>query len=224
MIVGIVAAASVVVAGLVWLVWFSSVLSVTSVRVVGADRAAGSAALAAADVPLGIPLARLDADAAAARVRALPWVGSVEVRRGWPHEVVIAVEPRVPVARLMSGEKVSADGTVFSLPAGAPAVTLGTPTQAVAPTLPTVAARGDALKAAVAVLASLPPDLAARVKSAAASTRDDVDLTLKGGDVVHWGSAEKAAEKAQVLTALMAHPASIYDVTSPELPTTWRQG
>jgi hypothetical protein len=144
MIVSTVLATALVAAGLVWLVWFSSVLAVTSVRVVGVDGAASSAVLASADVSLGIPMARLDATAAAAQVRTLPWVHSVDVRRGWPHEVVIAVQPKVALARLATGKSVAADGTVFVEPKGAvpsPSVpgVVTPPSQ-----LPTVSAEGDA--------------------------------------------------------------------------------
>lgn len=223
-IVTTVLATALVAAGLVWLVWFSSVLAVTSVRVVGVDGAASSAVLASADVSLGIPMARLDATAAAAQVRTLPWVHSVDVRRGWPHEVVIAVQPRVALARLATGKSVAADGTVFVEPKGAvpsPSVpgVVTPPSQ-----LPTVSAEGDALTQAMAALSSLPADLAGRVKLVSASTRDDIDFTLRGGDLVRWGSADKAVEKVQVLTALLTHRAAVYDVSSPELPTTWKRG
>ena len=220
----VVLASALAVGGLIWVFWFSSVFAVTSVRVVGVDGAAGSAVLAAADVPIGVPLARLDADAAAAQVRMLPWVMSVEVRRGWPHDVVIAVQPKVALAHLASGQSVAADGTTFTAPAGATAIALTPEAAAAMPPLPSVSAQGDALTQAMAALASLPPDLAARVKFVTASTRDDVDFTLRGGDLVHWGSADHAVEKVQVLKALMVHSASVYDVTSPELPTTWKRG
>jgi cell division protein FtsQ len=90
--------------------------------------------------------------------------------------------------------------------------------------LPTVTANGDALIAAMGAYSSLPTDLAGRVKAITATTRDNVDLALRGGALVHWGSAEKATEKAQVLRSLLRHRADIYDVTSPELPTMWKRG
>ena len=53
---------------------------------------------------------------------------------------------------------------------------------------------------------------------------DDVDLHLKSGVLVHWGSAEQAAAKTEVLLALLRHKADVYDVSAPELPTTFRKG
>jgi cell division protein FtsQ len=71
-------------------------------------------------------------------------------------------------------------------------------------------------------LASLPPDLARKVVSVSATTRDDIELTLRSGDRVRWGSAEQPDVKAEVLRALMNRKADIYDVAAPELPTTFR--
>lgn len=200
----------VVLAAGVWAVWFSSLLSVRQVRVVGTDDARAAQVLAAAAVPVGIPLVQLDAGSAERAVRGLAWVREVEVRRGWPSEAVIAVTTRVPLAVLASGRAVDADGVVFDVPG---AVTKG---------LPRVEAQGDALTETMAVLASLPAELSRKVTAASATTRDDVALRLRSGDLVRWGSADQAAFKAQVLAALMNRKAEVYDVSAPELPTTFK--
>lgn len=203
----------VLLAGAVWMVWFSSVLSARTVRVVGVEGARAEAVLAAADVPVGTPLARIDTTPAQLAVAALPWVAEAEVRRGWPSEIVVAVTPRVPLAVVSTGTTraaVDAEGIVFE-PAGA-----------LPKDLPRVAADGAALQEAMAVLASIPADLARRVVAVAATTRDDVTLTLRSGDLVRWGSAEQPEFKAQVLAALMNRKADVYDVAAPELPTTFR--
>lgn len=77
------------------------------------------------------------------------------------------------------------------------------------------------------VLASLPEDVLAQLKYATAETIDSVELELTTGERVRWGSAEKNAEKAGVLTALLGvelpadEPAvKVYDVSSPERPVT----
>lgn len=209
--------AGLVVAG-VWAVWFSALLSVREVRAVGVEGGRAETVLAAAAVPTGVPLARVDAARAEQAVLALDWVSDAEVRRGWPSEVVIAVTAREPVA-VLTGEgadpaagrrAVDAEGVVFQT------------TAAESRGLPRVDAEGVALAEAMAVLAALPPDLAKRVVSAAAGTRDDVELTLRSGDLVRWGSADQAAFKAEVLRALMTRKADVYDVSAPELPTTFR--
>src|SRR5512140_2317662 len=80
-----VVAALVVLAALaVWVVWFSPLLTVREVRVLGAVEVSADSVRQAAAVPVGVPLARVDAAGIAERVGALPRVASVEVRRGWP--------------------------------------------------------------------------------------------------------------------------------------------
>jgi cell division protein FtsQ len=201
--------AALLAAGLGWLAWFSPVLSVKTVRVVGIEGPSANAVLRAASLPLGVPLARIDTNSAQAAVTALPWVASVEVRRGWPSELVIAVVARTPIAVLAGGSAVDADGVTFE---AAP----------LPRDLPRVTAQGVGLESAMAVLSSLPADIAAKLTSLSATTRDDVDLRLRSGTLVHWGSAEQPQLKAQVLRALLRRKADVYDVSAPELPTTFK--
>lgn len=203
-----------VAAGVVWAVWFSPWLTVQQVRVLGVEEARADAVIAAAAVPVGVQLARVDAARSEEAVLDLPWVAGVEVRRGWPSEVVVAVVARTPVAVLDAGagsrSAVDAEGVVFDVPGP------------LARDLPTVEASGVALTEAMAVLDSLPPDLARRVVAVVATTRDDVTLRLRSGDLVRWGSSGQAEFKAEVLRALMNRKAEVYDVSAPELPTTFR--
>ena len=203
--------AGLVLAGVVWVVFFSSLLAVKSVRVVGAEGVQADQVIAAAQVALGTPLVRLDTAQAQAGVLTLPWVSGVEVRRGWPNEVVLAVTTRVPIAALTgSNQVVDAAGVTFDV--------LGVPPTS----LPSVSAKGIGLETAMAVLAALPADIAARVVSVTASTRDDASLILRSGAEVRWGSSEQAEFKAEVLRALLRHKREVYDVTAPELPTTFK--
>lgn len=194
-----------------WILFFSSILAVSSVRVVGAEGAQADQVLAAAGVPIGTPMVRLDTSAAQAGVVGLPWVAGVEVRRGWPNEVVLAVTVRQPIAALAgTTSAVDAGGAVFDAVGPLPKE------------LPTVWADGVGLQTAMGVLSTLPADIAAKVVSISATTRDNVVLSLKAGAVVRWGSVEQPQFKAEVLRALLRHNRDIYDVTAPELPTTFK--
>ncbi|GDX31371.1 hypothetical protein LBMAG15_03050 [Actinomycetes bacterium] len=196
----------------IWLVWFSSVFAVRDVRVIGVTGSPAASVLASAAVPLGVPLAQLDADGATAAIMALPWVGAVEVRRGWPNEVILAVESRVAIATQKgTGRGVDAGGVAFDAPVQ------------LASNLPIIEADGVGLVAAVTVWQGLPPGLLSKVVGVSASTRDDVVLELKSGSKVRWGSAEQGERKAQVLAALLQRRAEVYDVSAPELPTTQQE-
>jgi cell division protein FtsQ len=75
----------------------------------------------------------------------------------------------------------------------------------------------------VTIWQSLPADLRGKIVGVSASTRDDVELVLKSGSKVRWGSSEQGALKAQVLSALLQRRAGFYDVSAPELPTTQQE-
>lgn len=196
----------------VWLVWFSAVFAVRDVRVIGVTGSPATSVLASAAVPVGVPLAQLDADGATARILNLTWVNAVEVRRGWPNEVILAVEPRVAIAtQLGTGRGVDAGGLAFDSPLPLPKG------------LPAIDADDFGLVAAVTIWQSLPADLRGKVVGISASTRDDVELVLKSGSKVRWGSAEQGALKAQVLSVLLQRRAGFYDVSAPELPTTQQE-
>lgn len=211
----------------VWLIWFSPVLQVREVRVVGVEGVRADEVLAAAAVPTGTPLARIDASSAERGIGELPWVSAVEVRRGWPSEVVLAVEVREPIAVLDA-----AAAAALGVPVSSAGATLGIDAEAVVfesvgplpRKLPKVRAEGAALSAVMTVVNGLPPDLLKRVVSITATTRDDIDLNLRSGDVVRWGSALESEEKVEVLRALLGRKADLYDVSAPELPTTFRLG
>jgi len=203
----------VIAATTVWIVWFSSLLEVRDVRVLGAEGARADEVSTVASIPLGVPLARLDTAEAERALRQLPWVAAAEVRRGWPSEVVIAVETREPVAALASDPQRTAidkDGVVFEA------------AEVLPKKLPKVTAEGAALPAAMQVLVTLPEDLSKRVVAVTATTLDDIDLSLRSGDTVRWGSADRGDVKAEVLRALLKRKADLYDVSAPELPTTFR--
>ena len=112
-----VAATVAFVLGLSWVVWASPLLVVDEVLVSGVDGADREAALLAASVPVGEPLARIDSAAIAQRVGSLPVVKRAAVTRSWPRTVVITVTPRVGllVVRTSSGtlQVLDEDGVAF---------------------------------------------------------------------------------------------------------------
>ena len=207
--------ALVLVVGSVWLVFFSSVLAVNGVEVRGTRTLDAAQVRAAAAVPSGEPLARVDLDAIRARVEALAVVRNADVTRQWPDEVLIEVEERVAVAVVtISGQVrgMDKDGVLFreyrTAPAGLPLVQTSTDT------------RSDALREAAAVVASLPKEIAGRVDHVEVETVDRITLVLRDGRTVMWGSADDSPEKAAVLARLLHQDARNYDVSVPGRPTT----
>lgn len=198
----------------VWFIGFSSVAAVEEVAVEGTDHLAEAEVRAAAAVPLGDPLVRVDLEAVASRVEALAPVARARVERDWPHAVRITITERVAVAVAQIGGRMrgmDVEGVVFRdyrrPPRG----------------LPRVRVVGDvdreALQQAATVLSALPADLAELVRRVDVETVDRISLVLTGERTVLWGSGEFSEEKAAVLSALLeAQQASRYDVSAPGQP------
>lgn len=200
-----------------WLFWFSSYLAVRTVEVTGAQRLDDSEVRAAAGVPEGEALVRVDLAIVQARVQALADVRSAEVSRTWPGTVTITVAERTPVAVVEIGGQLrglDVEGVVFrdfpSPPEGLPLVRTPADTGR------------DALLEAAAVVSALPADLARRVDHVEVATVDQISLALRDGRTVAWGSAEESVAKAEVLTVLLKQPGSTYDVSVPGQPTVRR--
>ena len=200
--------------GAVWLVGWSDVTKLETVRVEGVDGPLADQVLAEAAAPVGSPLLRVDTTALAGRVAELPEISSVSVERSWPQTIVVAVTPRVAAAAIDEGDiwwLVDETGILFGrtndqpgdLPVlDAPATDAAEATRAVG----------------VAVLRGLPVDLRELVATVSARSEADVQLGLVSGATVLWGDSTEGDRKAEVLLALLGEEATTYDVSAPERP------
>ena len=206
-----------VVAVLVWVLGWSSILGVSKVEVSGATSAEASAVAELVDVPIGTPLARVDTDAVAARVRERITVAEVSVRRAWPSTLAVDIVLRTPaiVMRNPQGqlEVVDAEGVSFGVVKAAPKGV---------PVVKAVGAKGatrEALQSALALLNALPSDLSSQVSGITVSSANLVTFTL-GKRTVVWGSGADSERKVAILTALLPTKAKVIDVSAPETPVT----
>ena len=203
-----------ILAGMAWALLGPRLLVVRSVKVIGAGRAVSAAqVLAAAHVPGGLPLIRVDTGAIARQVEQIRQVQDAEVSKDWPSTVVITVQPRTPVFAVAApGGYALVDrfGVSVSDVAGQP----GLPLLSVG--FGVVTLRGNpAVRAAATVLTELPPQVARKVRGVTAISASDVSVKLANGAVVVWGSTGNARVKAKELTLLMRRNARTYDVSSP---------
>ena len=202
--------------GAVYAVFFSPLLALKSVAVTGAPDAVIVKVQAVVDVPTGTPLARVDLDDIAAQVEAVPEIADVEVSRGWPDTLSIALTPMVPVA------VTSANGQFWLLDAaGDPYLSVPAPPAGLI-TIALVApgAQDQSTVAALDVIAALTPDFRAQVLSLSARTAFDIELTMADGKKIIWGEVTGSAQKMQILPALLAaQEGTEYDVSDPTLVT-----
>ncbi|MDO4916370.1 MAG: cell division protein FtsQ/DivIB [Rothia sp. (in: high G+C Gram-positive bacteria)] len=145
---------------------------------------------------------------------------SVEARP--PHELLVTLHERVPVAVVEDNNKfmmVDADGVKLGdvdsvQDAGVPLIKGG---------LDVV--QTPEFKTVTAVLAALPKDLLSQVQEASADSTSTISLKMTDDTQVVWGTAEDSELKAKVLTQLRSSlgekgAVQTYDVSSPLVPTT----
>jgi cell division protein FtsQ len=210
------AGAVVVAAVLTWLAAFSSVLGVRTVEVHGTSALTAAQVRRAAAIASGTPLLRLNTTAVRHRVRSLPEVASVRVSTSFPSTVVISITERVAVGFVQVGSGfglVDRTGgrfrTVSTQPARLPLF--------VVPAGPA----GRTTSGAVAtVAADLPASVRAKVASIQALDPNAITVLLTDQRVVRWGSADRSADKARILPALLSQPGTQIDLTDPDQPFT----
>jgi cell division protein FtsQ len=211
-----------IIAGVAWALLGSRLLVVRSVTVTGTHLVTPAQVLAAADVPLGTPLMRVDTARVAERVETIRQVASATVRKDWPDRLVITVRERVPVVavRMAGGgyDLVDPSGVIVRWAAALPAAL-----PLFLTSLPGSALRGDqGLAQTSAVLAELPPWLAGSVTevavtgtAASSAAEDVVTLYLRDNKTVVWGGTDRAAAKGRELAILMRDPVTYFDVSAP---------
>ncbi|MGQ0775003.1 MAG: cell division protein FtsQ/DivIB [Pseudonocardiales bacterium] len=205
----------VLVCAVAWVLLGSSLFDARSVQVIGTRELSADEVRAAAAVPLGVSILRLDTGEIEAAVAAVPRVAAVKVSCTFGGTVRIAVTERTPIAVRSTPDGihlVDVTGTDYAKVADAPP---GLPELRVARIDP-----GDSPTiAAITVLTGLPEPLRIQVLSVAANSPADVVLRLADDREVRWGGIEAADRKAATLTALLTQSGHIYDLSSPDLPT-----
>lgn len=200
-------------AALGWVLLFSPYLAVERVSVTGTSRLTVEQVTAAARVVPGTPLARVRAASVADRVRDLPEVRDLTVRRSWPDTLVLEVverEPAVAVAGPGGLQLLDSGGVSFAAQRAAPD---GVPRLEVR----TAGPQDPATLAALRVLRELTPPLRAAVAVLRAPSPVAVELQLVDGRRVVWGAPGDADTKGAAVEALLRLPGDVVDVSAPGL-------
>jgi cell division protein FtsQ len=204
-----------VVGGLAWVVYGTPVLGVRQVEVVGAQLLTPLEVEQAAAVPAQEPLARVDLDEVRSRVRALPAVDRVVVRRSWPSTLVVEVVERTPVAVVpQQGQFSMIDRAgvpyrvVKEQPKGLPLVRVDFPGPSDVNT-----------KSALTVLSALSEELREQVVAISVKAPAQIRLQLRKDRTVVWGDDTQSDTKSQVATALLKQKGQEIDVSAPTVVT-----
>jgi cell division protein FtsQ len=184
-------------AGLVYLLAWSSIFTVSAITVKGAPTVETEATIVKISqlVP-GQKLARVEPRAISHRISDLPWIKKVEISRNWiDGKVSILVTPRTPTA-YFNGSTIDASGTIFTLPGYS------------GKDLPKVSASTPELGlSAISLFQGLPRTFRSQVLSLSAYNESNysMQLSISGREVkILWGANEKSELKIQVIEALLA--------------------
>ncbi len=197
--------------GVVAVVYATPAFGVHGIRVTGVSALTAQEVREAARVAGGTPLARLDLSAVEGRVRELKPVLSVAASKDYPRTLVLAVRERTAIAvvpRALGYALLDAAGVAYlpvgSAPPGLPVVRIAAP------------APGDATtKAALTVLAALPPWLREPMLALVAEAPTRIRLELTDRRTVVWGDATENEAKIRVLQFTKIAPDKTLDVSAP---------
>lgn len=193
----------------------TSLMGVSLIRVTGVSILDPDAVRAAARIPAGTPLARVDTALVARRVSALPPVATVDVGRSWPNTLTIAIVERTPVAVVQQERQfglVDRSGVVYLTVADRPD---GLPLLQVAAPGPD----NPETQAALQVLRDLTAPLREQLEKLVVEAPARIRLELTKGRTIVWGDASQGDLKARVATALLARKGTQIDVSAPDVVT-----
>jgi cell division protein FtsQ len=202
-----------------WALLGSSLLVVRHEIVTGNGTVPPAEIVSAAGIRHGTPMAQVNAGAAVHRIEEIGQVLSASVSRSWPDTIVISVRERTPVFAVRGGGHftlVDAFGVTVRSARRRPAG------MAVLEPPPGQLRLSPAVHAAALVLRALPAHLRALVASVAAPSAQDIQLRLRGGITVVWGTSSQARAKAAEVAVLLRTGAHYLDVSDPASAVTQR--
>jgi cell division protein FtsQ len=204
-----------------WLLGWSSILTVKQIAVIGLapdSPLKSKEIILLSGVKIGEPMARVSGASIKRELASVLRIGSVALKRKWPHKVVLVIKERVPVAGVVRGSQFSLIDSQSNMYATVAALPTG---------LPIIAISGDfqtGLKTAMSVIAYLPENIKSQVARLDSSGTDGLQLTLRTSAQVIWGSSEDLVLKSRVLSTLLAGAGAsklkVFDVSAPYAPTT----
>ncbi|PYY50745.1 FtsQ-type POTRA domain-containing protein [Curtobacterium sp. MCBD17_023] len=198
---------------------YSPLMALRTIEVKGTDRVDAAEVRAALSGQIGTPLARIDLDEVQERIAGFPLIERYVTEEEPPHTLVVTVTERTPVVAVQSGkgfDLVDPAGIVVQSstkrPDDMPLADIGR------------AKLGSTVfRTMTEVVLAMPTDVRKQVSGIAASTSDDVTLSMRDGSSVVWGSPDESAAKADLLAALVADHAQRspdteveFDVSAPD--------
>lgn len=192
-------------------VWLFPVFKVSSFEVQGNSHVDAAQVEESSGVAVGENLVRVDARAAASGVAQLPWVKSATVSRAFPSTLYIEVIEYEAVAFREGNLLIDAEGKEF---------TTDTPPEGTVEIAGSAEPGSQEMRDAVDVLAALPQNLRAQVKSLEVKNAYSMTFHLKDERTVFWGASEDNANKALAFETVLKMEGQSWNISNPELVTS----
>jgi cell division protein FtsQ len=197
--------AIVVLAGAIWGAFFSPLLEVEEIRVLGANHASETEIREAAGLPDDQNLLLVSTRAVTDNVAQLPWVAKARVDRKLPDTVRIRVTERNPAIVLsLDTGRWTLDARSLVLERGAADDDLAV-LSGVVLTEPETGERieNDGVTGALRVWRSLPPKLKKDVAALFAPSAERISVSLSDRTLIRYGAATELRAKRRVLVVLL---------------------
>ncbi|ART20940.1 cell division protein FtsQ [Corynebacterium striatum] len=192
-------------------VWLFPVFKVSSFEVQGNSHVDAAQVEESSGVAVGENLVRVDARAAASGVAQLPWVKSATVSRSFPSTLDIELIEHEAVAFREGNLLIDAEGKEF---------TTDTPPEGAVEITGSAEPGSQEIRDAVDVLAALPQNLRAQVKSLEVKNAYSMTFHLKDERTVFWGASEDNANKALAFETVLKMEGQNWNISNPELVTS----
>lgn len=215
-----------------WLAFWSPLLSVNDVVVVGGTHVSEADVVRAAGLDATDNLLLLSTGRVAAEVERLPWVASAKVDRKLPGTVRVRVVERRPrVTLVLADERWLLDGRGNVLERGTKSFSELPVMVAAGVTAPAPGAhiRSEEVQDALAVLRSLSRPTRREVAAVLAPSSERITLSLRDGTQIRFGAAGSLRAKNEVLDTLFeqmkreGRAAAYIDVRVPTSPAISNQ-
>lgn len=213
--------------GLVWAMFWSPLLDVRTVKVLGADRTGAASVISATGVADGGEnLLLLSTARIASRVQELPWVERATVERILPGTVRVRVAEREPAFILEIAAArwtIDANGNVLAVGKAKRGLPVLSGIE-VGHVEPGVRLRTPESLDALRAYEALPLRIRKRVAGVFAPTQERITFSLSDGTEIRYGAARQMKAKGTVLKALLkrfrtdGHAPKYIDVRVPTSP------
>lgn len=180
----------------------SSLMDARRVEVTGADHVHRAEIVATAGVSNDTNVLWFDEGAVERRLEAEPWIANADVSASFPLTIEIAVTERTPVARMGTGTGllIAGDGTALSGTAAEdralPTIDLGTVT--------TAEGQAPSPVGAARALGAMPTALRRQVTRVRVLLDGTLELRLKGGTTVRFGTPDETTRKVEAIRRVLA--------------------